>query len=254
MSRRYPELVAWIVPFVIVFFAVQPCWSQNEPAKFTAQSELVLVPAVVTDKSGNFVGNLSKDDFVVLEDGKPQTVRVFAEQLTTSARVQRTPTANGSFSNVLETGSTPKRLVIIALDLVNTPILLEGSARNELLQYLAKSLDPGEPTELVAIGRSGLVVLHDFSSDPALLVGALQRFSGTSLSLAEKQSASQGPPPGDALAAILRMLAHLENEDKARMEAFDRRTAILTTLEAMQQIAAAVAGIPGRKALLWLSA
>ena len=254
MSRRYPELVAWIVPFVVVFFAVQPSWSQNEPATFTAQSELVLVPAVVTDKSGNFVGNLSKDDFVVLEDGKPQTVRVFAEQLTTSARVQRTPTANGSFSNVLETGSTPKRLVIIALDLVNTPILLQGSARNELLQYLAKSLDPGEPTELVAIGRSGLVVLHDFTGDPALLVGALQRFSGTSLSLAEKQSASQGPPPGDALAAILRMLAHLENEDKASMEAFDRRTAILTTLEAMQQIAAAVAGIPGRKALLWLSA
>jgi VWFA-related protein len=197
---------------------------------------------------------LSKDESVVLEDGKPQTIRVFAEQLTTSARVQRTPIANGSFSNVLETGSTPKRLAIIAPDLVNTPILLQGSARNELLQYLAKSFDPGEPTELVAIGRSGLVVLHDFSSDPALLVGALQRFSGTSLSLAEKQSASQGPPPRDALAAIVRMLAHLENEDKASMEAFDRRTAILTTLDAMQQIAAALAGIPGRKALLWLSA
>jgi hypothetical protein len=45
----------------------------------------------------------------------------------------------------------------------------------------------------------------------------------------------------------------MENEDKARMEAFDRHAAILATLAAFQHIAASVAGIPGRKALLWVS-
>jgi VWFA-related protein len=226
--------------------------AQSEP-KFSARSELVLVPAVVTDKSGKHLANLSKYDFVVLEDGKPQKIAVFEELRTTAERIQHTSLPAGSFSNLVEAGSRPKRLVIVALDVVNTPILLQASARAELLKFLAQSLDPGEPTELVMIGRDGLTVLHDFTGDPAILAEALRRVTGTRLSLAESNAASQGPPPGDALAAVLRMLAHLENEDKARMEAFDRHAAILSTLAAFQQIAASVAGVPGRKALLWVS-
>jgi VWFA-related protein len=226
--------------------------AQGEAPKFTSRAELVLVPAVVTDKSGKHLSGLTRDDFVLLEDGKPQKVAVFEELKTTAERVQRSAMPAGHFSNILETGNHPKRLVIVALDVVNTPILLQASSRMELLKFLAQSLDPGEPTELVMIGRNGLTVLHDFTGDPAILAEALRRKTGTSPSLAEKNAASQGPPPGDALAAVLRMLAHMENEDKARMEAFDRHAAILSTLAAFQQIAASVAGIPGRKALLWV--
>ncbi len=237
----------------LLLFSACALFSQSEAPKFSSRSELVLVPAVVTDKSGKHISNLTKDDFVVLEDGKPQKVSVFEELKTSATRVQRTALSPGHFSNVLETDAHPKRLVIVALDVVNTPILLQSSARMELLKFLAQSLDPGEPTELVMIGRNGLTVLHDFTGDPAVLAEALRRLTGSSPSLAETQAASQGPPPGDALAGTLRMLAHMENEDKARMEAFDRHAAILATLAAFQHIAASVAGIPGRKALLWVS-
>lgn len=226
--------------------------SQTEVPKFSSRSELVLVPAVVTDKSGGHISNLSKNDFVLLEDGKPQTISVFDEVKTSPALVQRTPTPTGHFSNLLQTSNGPRRLVIVALDVINTPILLQGSARNELLKFLGKSLDPGEPTELVIFGRSGVTILHDFTEDPAALVATLQRLPGKGASLAEKESVSQAPHDGDGLSAMLRMLAHMENEDKARMEAFDRHAAILATLDALKQIAASVAGIPGRKALLWV--
>ena len=231
--------------------------SQNPPpdaASFHSRSELVLVPAVVTDKSGKHVPNLSKKDFIVTEDGKPQTVAVFEEVNTSATRVQRAATAPGEFSNVLQTGNNARRLVIVCLDMLNTPMLQQGGMRKELLKYLAQALDPGEPTELVLIDNSGLRVVHDFTSDPAVLAEALQRLTGISMSRAEKQPVSDAPHSGDALAALLRMLATMENEQKAHMEAFDRRAAVLATMQAMQQIAASVAGIPGRKALLWVGA
>lgn len=228
-------------------------FAQSETPKFSSRSELVLVPAVVTDKSGKHIPNLTKDDFVVLEDGKAQKVAVFEELKTSATRVQRSTVSPGQFSNVLQTDAHPKRLVIVALDVINTPILLQSSARMELLKFLAQSLDPGEPTELVMIGRNGLTVLHDFTGDPAILAEALRQKTGISPSLAEAQPVSQSPHSGDGVAKLLHMLGQMENEDKARIEAFDRHAAILSTLAAFQQLAASVAGIPGRKALLWVS-
>ena len=46
---------------------------QSEPT-FKAATELVLVNVVVRDKSGAIVGGLTRDDFTVLEDGKPQSI------------------------------------------------------------------------------------------------------------------------------------------------------------------------------------
>src|SRR5256886_13931568 len=42
------------------------------------ETQLVSVPAVVTDKSGRPLSTLRQDDFVVLEDGKPQHLTNFA--------------------------------------------------------------------------------------------------------------------------------------------------------------------------------
>src|SRR5262245_26820514 len=56
---------------------------------FRGGTELVLVNVVVRDKSGAFVRGLTKDDFVVLEDGKPQSIdRAEFEQLDRSPAEQ----------------------------------------------------------------------------------------------------------------------------------------------------------------------
>src|SRR5262245_60059624 len=44
---------------------------------FRLQVEYVEVDARVTDSKGNCVRDLTKDDFQILEDGKPQTVAAF---------------------------------------------------------------------------------------------------------------------------------------------------------------------------------
>jgi hypothetical protein len=47
---------------------------QPEGIAFKAQAKLVLVDSVVTDKKGNYIRHLTKNDFRVWEDNKEQTI------------------------------------------------------------------------------------------------------------------------------------------------------------------------------------
>src|SRR3974377_2530744 len=48
--------------------------------KFTADTNLVVVDLYARDKSGKIVTNLKKEDFTILEDGKPQKISIFELQ------------------------------------------------------------------------------------------------------------------------------------------------------------------------------
>src|SRR4249919_2252810 len=48
------------------------------PVTFKVEVNYVEVDAAVTDAQGNFVRTLTRDDFQVVEDGKPQTLSAFS--------------------------------------------------------------------------------------------------------------------------------------------------------------------------------
>jgi VWFA-related protein len=55
--------------------------SQNQPSpKLKVESKLVYVNAVVRDKKGKIVSTLNKDDFVLDEEGRPQTITNFIRE------------------------------------------------------------------------------------------------------------------------------------------------------------------------------
>jgi hypothetical protein len=56
----------------------QPQTPPVQGPTFRTAVEYVEVDAVVTDQQGNFVKNLTKDDFQVFEDGKPQSISTFS--------------------------------------------------------------------------------------------------------------------------------------------------------------------------------
>ncbi len=59
----------------------QAQWTQAPPAPtFSTGVNVVNVFANVRDKDGHIVTDLTKDDFTLLEDGRPQTIRYFAQQ------------------------------------------------------------------------------------------------------------------------------------------------------------------------------
>jgi VWFA-related protein len=70
-------LQRWLVVLTVVILAVPSLPSQETPT-FSSDVKVVNVLATVRDKHGQIVNNLTKDDFKLLADGQPQTIRYFA--------------------------------------------------------------------------------------------------------------------------------------------------------------------------------
>lgn len=254
----------------------------NKPITFTSTTQYVLVPVVVTDKDGKPIAGLTKNDFQLLENGKPQPISSI-EEITkaVAAPVKRATPGRSSgspieFSNTTESDRTPRRLVIIALDLVNSPFQDQSRARRQLVSYLAENIEPGALYQLVVIENNGLRVLHDYTQDPAALVAALKnvqtRVTHKDMvdpavkSFAVKGGSAGTGSPGatdvgattatytldrsvDSEEALMAMLAQAEQPYAQMIES----AAVSSTLTAFQQIAERASGVPGRKSLIWIT-
>jgi VWFA-related protein len=76
------KLLAFLIA---VFVSMQSLGASAQEKKETERdqqirlkTELVQVRAVVTDKKGQPIGNLTKDDFEILEDNRPQQISFFS--------------------------------------------------------------------------------------------------------------------------------------------------------------------------------
>jgi VWFA-related protein len=245
--------------------------------KFSSGATLVLVPVVVVDKQGNHVPGLDKDSFTILEDNKPQKVSTFEEIRTATTGVRRPPRTPGEYTNQISDDERPKRITIIALDTINTPFLDQTRGREELIKFLAQSIEPGNMVALVAMQRKGVRVLHDFTTDPAVLINVLRRISGdlpntqgsgtarTNVLTNTTENPLEGPRlPATRAASPEITMASMEADGRTLLEDFVRGAdeefagymqaeAIADTLQAFHHIAVAFAGIPGRKALIWVT-
>ena len=233
----------------------------NSEVKFTSRTELVLIPTLVTDKSGNHISGLKKEDFKVLENGAEQKIATF-EEITSDAHRLSRPKNPNEFSNSLAGKPSANRITVIVLDFINTPFLDQTNARKELLKYLTQSVDQREPTALYTLTRSGVHVIHDFTTDPRVLVAALHKVNGDTLHMVDTQEeveaitgtaspdGSAGVDPGVVQSEADRIQTMMEDME-LNFQSFEQRLAITYTLQGMQQLSQALAGCPGRKSLIW---
>jgi Ca-activated chloride channel homolog len=66
------------ISFVATILATCLAHPSAQQATFRAGTELVSITATVADRRGQFLTDLTREDFEVLEDGKPQTLQQFA--------------------------------------------------------------------------------------------------------------------------------------------------------------------------------
>src|SRR5215467_9026933 len=68
------------VKIVSVGVLALAAFGQQAPVVFKSSTSLVVLDVTVKDRSGKEITDLKKEDFVVMEDGKAQSVTVFEKQ------------------------------------------------------------------------------------------------------------------------------------------------------------------------------
>jgi VWFA-related protein len=225
----------------------------KNPLVFSSRAEYVLVPVIVRDKNRQHVKGLSKADFTIQEDGATQNITSIEEVHTGTDLIRRASSPGGEFSNALESDSKPRRLAIIALDLINTPSQDQAYARKSVINLLARSVDDGSLILLLTINASGITVVHDYAEDPKDLIFALKSLN-TNFGSNEVVKASAMAPELKKLGKVTggRLLDFATASD-TQYAALQRDIAVSATLNAFQRIAQSVANIPGRKSLVWVT-
>jgi VWFA-related protein len=227
----------------------------NQPTTFKSRTELVEIPVLVKDKNGKHVSGLKQEDFEVLENGSAQKISFFEEVKTGTERMQVAESAPGTFTNEVQGELGAKRVTILVLDLLNTQSMDQKYARDQLMKFLAESLDANEPTAFFILTQGGLRMIHDFTSDPKLLIEAVKAMREFHDMPVENPVAQQQEIQEldhyirdmPEFASFIRVI----KESAREFNIFQQRTAILVTLQAMQQLARYVKGIPGRKSVVW---
>ena len=82
--------------------APEPTQGEEPITVFKARTDLVQTFFNVKDKKGGMISNLTKDDFQVFEDGKPQTIKYFAANSDLPLTLGILIDASGSQTRVLE--------------------------------------------------------------------------------------------------------------------------------------------------------
>jgi len=225
--------------------------SQAGAPTIKSSTELVLVPAVVQDKSGAAITDLKREDFLLKQDGKPQSITVFEQVNPDSSPVRRSDGSPQTFSNFGPRSGEYHRLIIIVLDFANTPYADQANARKELLKFLSDVAERGQPMCLFALTRYGLSLLQNFTDDPKVLAAALREAPSHNAPLIHEPQTVPGEfgPELGFLERIIR--ANLQGE--SRMDSLVTKAAASVTSRALRQIATAFRGMPGRKSLIWAS-
>jgi|SRR5437870_844375 len=141
---------------------------ETEPSfKVQVQRNLVLVRVVVRDSKGHTIGNLRKEEFRLLDNGKPQTISTFAVEMPASKPTTETKAGPEAALNPVEPGTattpfTPLRFLAVYFDDVHAGFEDLVRSRNAADHYLAASIKPGDR---VGIFTSSGQFMQDFTDD-----------------------------------------------------------------------------------------
>jgi VWFA-related protein len=166
--------------------------TQEEPVpRFPARADLVEIEVVVTDSRGAMVRDLRREDFVLLEDGKPQAITHFALR-TTRAPAPPVPVTEGSRAPspppVVPVEVRPRHIVLAVDDLHLAPENLLN-AKRVLRRFVEEQLLPEDVAAFVTTsGQLGF--LEQFTKDRVVLLRAIDRLA----SVSRKESESTDPP------------------------------------------------------------
>jgi VWFA-related protein len=226
---------------------------------------LVQLDAVVTDKAGKQVTDLTREDFRLLVDGKPQRITNFSYISNVVAR----PAAPGRDAGhadklaplVPSPGLQPeqvKRTIALVIDDLNMSFESMAYTREALKKFVTEQIQPGDLVAIIVTG-GGSGALQQFTSDKRLLLSAAEHLrwnlygngllTPDALTPIRSSSAATSLPPSPGLrtGTAIGRLADREF-DYYRQQVFS-----IGTLGVAEQVIRSLRELPGRKSLVLFS-
>ena len=167
---------------------------------FTSRVELVTTDVVVRDSNGQFISDLKKEEFEVLEDGVPQSLISFS--LTHGGRsfnIAAPPPAPVAEGIILPPSRPPTdaagRIFILFVDDLHLDFRNTGRIRDLFKKISKELIHEGDMFGIVSTGPSSLQI--DLTYDHRRMQDALKRISGAGLApkdILDVPEGSQGPP------------------------------------------------------------
>ncbi len=239
--------------FTVLLMAQTPA-PQPSPPTIKVTTRLVQINVLVHDRHGNPVGDLTKDDFEVTDEGKTQPITLFSiESLApasgagTPGKVQQAPVMarNEVTNRPQRQAGVPTSVTVLLLDMYNTKITDQMSTRRQIVKFL-RQIRPQDRVALYVLNGSGFRVVHDFTDNSQSLLAALARvIPGFSHELD-----SSDPDPSntgdDSMDSFL-------DDANMMMSNFYTRNRVINTCTSFKTLADHLAGLPGRKNVVWVS-
>jgi VWFA-related protein len=219
-------------------------------------TRLLQVSVVVYDKKGDPVSDLTKDDFVLYDKGQEQKIRYFAKEASDAPAQDVPPQGEGTVSNrfvtfksdgKLKVQALPDSLTVILLDGLNTKFTDQKNAKEAIVKFL-KQIQPGDRVAIFTL-TDGLRVLHDFTANTAELLAALEAHHNQESAEVAASSYADSHLGGNQA----RVLEAMIDRGNALIAGYTIARRASTTMMALQAIANHLAGLPGRKNLIWVS-
>jgi VWFA-related protein len=209
------SLIAATLLLTAPAFAQPPAPQSSPTTTLKVFSRETIVDVIVTDARGNAIRGLKQSDFTVQEDGNPQPVRSFGE-FDRGFTIEPAPEADAGAHSNLQASPTTGPVNILFIDALHLNFVGSNRALQAVAAYSAR-MPAGTQVAVFWLGISGLHLLQGFSTDPAEIqsaVGVTRTDIGSNLDCYQT--------------------------DKL-------------TISALNQVATYVAGIKGRKNLVWMT-
>ncbi len=259
------------LPFLVAMAAAAQQAPVPQDPTFRAGTELIEVSVVAQDKDGKPVPNLRREDFQIFDNGAQQQIRLFVVEKPGSTSSVSTP---GAFTNQIATeGRAGYSLLLfdnLNIDPANNAFANTARARIKALRAL-REIPPGDKVAIYALGCKFQVV-REFTSDRDSILQRLNAFSpapaGCMSPPDPAEHSSLEVRPGPAQKIWLPANAEVQN----RTAPAAGETPTLGTVNAADEFAEAalkmqegmadneiglmadhLAGIPGRKNMIWLT-
>jgi VWFA-related protein len=222
----------------------------SDPPRFRIAVDVVRLDAVVTDKDGKLVTNLTADDFDVHQDGRPQKISLV--RWVPLAGPQAAATAPSSPSATAPTDrlapSQVQRTIMIVVDDLGTSFESYPPMRLALHRLVDEQLGAND---LVAIVRTSVPdrALQQFTSDRKALHAAIDALEWNWQSRTGIEGlAPVGQPTAIAIGGSTFMAPGFEDLDALRssMSAQNTFASLATIIHSTKEL-------PGRKAMIFVS-